>query len=50
MTLTLEQSAPWARLIGYSVVVLASVVGTFVGLAALEFALSHSKPRRHKES
>jgi hypothetical protein len=48
--MTLEQRAPWARLIGYGVVVLASVVGTFAGLAVLEFALSHSKPRRHKDA
>jgi hypothetical protein len=41
---------PRAKYIAWAGLALSSVVGTFVGIAVLEFYLQHSKPRRHKEA
>ena len=46
--LPLEKWASRVRYIAWAGLALSSVVGAFVGLAVLEFALQHSKPRRHK--
>ena len=48
--MTLERFARYAPAMLLGLVTAGAVVGACVGVAVAEFALSHSKPRRHKET